>query len=431
MHLALFLTLSGLHLGGWRHAGASDAGLLDIGAYASVARKAERAAFDMVFVADKLAIDGNYGGSIAATVTSRAVGSPEPLTLLSALSVLTDRIGLAATVSTTYTEPYHIARMLGSINHYSRGRVAWNAVTSVSDSEARNFGRKRHLEHAERYARAAEFIEVVQSLWRSWQPDAIVRDRARGIYALADRIQPIHHEGQYLRVEGPLNLPSYNQANPVLIQAGVSERFSDVASRHAEVIFPVLSTLSRARCFVSDFRAKVAQAGRDPHHVRILPGCVPIVAETTAQAEELQEQLDTLIHPLAGLTFMSGSMNHDLALYPQDELMPDLDTEIRGSRGRFVPLVVDARTRRMTLEQTALFYARNLSFPTFVGSPTVVADQMISWTEEAGIDGFTIIPAYCPTSGDLFFDSVVPELQRRGVFRRDYEGQTLRDHLRL
>ena len=431
MHLALFLTLSGLHLGGWRHADASEADPMDIRAYAALAHKAERAALDMVFIADKLAIDGNYGGSIAATVTSRAVGSPEPLTLLSALSVLTDRIGLAATVSTTYTEPYHVARMLGSINHYSRGRVAWNAVTSVSDSEAQNFGRKRHLEHAERYDRAGEFIEVVNALWRSWQPDAVVRDRESGVYAQAEHVRPIHYEGQHLRVAGPLNLPPYDDLGPVLIQAGVSEYFSHVASRHAEVIFPVLPNISRAGQFVSEFREKVAQAGRDPHRVRILPGCVPIVAETTAQAEALQEELDALIHPLAGLTFMSGSMNHDLALYPQDELIPDLDTEIRGSRGRFVPLVADARARGMTLEQTALSYARNLSFPTFVGSPTAVADQMISWTEDAGIDGFTIIPPYCPASDDLFFSSVVPELQRRGVFRRDYEGNTLRDHLKL
>ncbi|MFT8719483.1 NtaA/DmoA family FMN-dependent monooxygenase [Acetobacter sp.] len=431
MHLALFLTLSGLHLGGWRHASSSNADPMDIRAYVALACKAERAALDMVFVADKLAIDANYGGSIEATVASRAVGSPEPLTLLSALSVLTDRIGLAGTISTTYTEPYHVARMLGAINHYSHGRVGWNAVTSVSDSEARNFSRKSHLEHAERYDRAAEFIEVVQSLWKSWHPHAIVRDRAKGIYALTDHINPIYHKGKHFQIEGPLNIPTYQEAAPVLIQAGVSERFSDIAARYAEVIFPVLTTPAQARNFVSHFRQKIASTGREPHMVRILPGCVPIVAETNSRAEELQVELDALIHPLAGLTFMSGSMNHDLSQYPKDELIPDLDSEIRGSRGRFLPLITDARTRGLTLEQMALSYARDLSFPTFVGSPTTIADQMMSWMEETNVDGFTIIPPYCPASDDLFFEAVVPELQRRGAFRRNYEGKTLRHHLRL
>lgn len=431
MHLALFLTLSGLHLGGWRHATSSHADPMDIRAYASLARKAERAALDMVFVADKLAIDSNYGGSIDATVTSRAVGSPEPVTLLSALSVLTDRIGLAGTISTTYTEPYHVARMLGAINHYSHGRVGWNAVTSVSDSEARNFSRQNHLEHAERYARAEEFIEVVQSLWRSWQPDAVVLNREQGVYALKDHINPIYHEGQHFQVKGPLTFPPYSAAPPVLIQAGVSERFSDVASRYAEVIFPVLTTPARARNFVSDFRQKIASADRDPSKVRILPGCVPIVAETDCRAKEFQAELDALIHPIAGLTFMSGSMNHDLSQYPQNELIPDLDSEIRGSRGRFVPLVAEARARGLTLEQTARSYARDLSFPSFVGSPTTVADQMISWVDETGVDGFTIIPPNCPASDNMFFDSLIPELQRRGAFRRNYDGSTLRHHLGL
>jgi FMN-dependent oxidoreductase (nitrilotriacetate monooxygenase family) len=404
---------------------------MDVRAYASLARKAERAALDMVFVADKLAIDSSYGGSTEATVTSRAIGSPEPLTLLSALSVLTERIGLAGTISTTYTEPYHVARMLGAINHYSHGRVGWNAVTSVSDGEARNFSRKNHLGHAERYDRAAEFIDVVQSLWRSWQPDAIVRDRERGLYALTDHIRPINHEGRHFQIEGPLNIPPYQESPPVLIQAGVSERFSDIAARYAEVIFPVLTTVARARDFVSGFRQKTASAGRDPSKVRILPGCIPVVAETDSLAGEFQAELDALIHPLAGLTFMSGSMNHDLSRYSANELIPDLDSEIRGSRGRFLPLIADARARGLTLEQTARSYARDLSFPSFVGSPATVADQMMSWIDETGVDGFTIIPPNCPASDDLFFDAVVPELQRRGAFRRNYNGKTLRHHLGL
>lgn len=431
MHLALFLTLSGLHLGAWRHTSSSHADPMDIRAYASLARKAEQAALDMIFVADKLAIDSTYGGSIEATVSSRAVGSPEPLTLLSALSVLTDRIGLAGTISTTYTEPYHVARMLGSINHYSRGRLGWNAVTSVSDGEARNFGHKSHLEHAARYDRAAEFINVVQALWRSWKPDAAVRDRELGVYALTDHINPIHHEGQHFQIEGPLNVPPYPNAAPILIQAGVSERFSDVASRYAEVIFPVLTTSARAHNFVANFREKVALAGRDPNKVRILPGCVPVVAETDSRAKKFQAELDALIQPLAGLTFMSGSMNHDLSQYPQDELIPDLSSKIRGSRGRFLPFIADARTKGLTLEQTALSYARDLSFPSFVGSPATVADQMISWVNETGIDGFTIIPPNYPASNNLFLESVVPELQRKGAFRRNYDGKTLRHHLGL
>ncbi|NHN88845.1 NtaA/DmoA family FMN-dependent monooxygenase [Acetobacter conturbans] len=429
MHLALFLTLSGLHLGGWRHPTSLDADPMDVRAYAAMACRAEEAALDMVFMADKLGIDGVYGGSIDATLVSRVVGTPEPLTLLSALSVLTDRIGLAGTISTTYTEPYHVARMIGSINHYSRGRIGWNAVTSVSDSEARNFGRDRHLEHAERYERAEEFIEVVQKLWKSWDAQAIVRDKVSGRYALPDSIEPIQHGGQHFRVEGPLNQPPFPDAKPVLIQAGVSERFSDIASRHAEVIFPVLPTVASARDFTAGFRNRVAAAGRDPNRVRILPGCVPIIAETDTQAEALRAELDALIHPLAGLTFMSGSMNHDLAAYAPDGLMPDLGDRIRGSRGRFLPLVKEARARGLTLDQTARFYARDLSFPIFVGAPATVAGLMAEWVETTGVDGFTVIPPYVSASEDLFLEGVVPELQKQGVFRKRYEGRTLRDHL--
>lgn len=431
MHLALYLTLSGLHLGAWRHPKARIDNPMDIGAWLSLARSAEDACLDMVFMADKLGIDGIYGGSIDATVRTRAIGGPDPLTLITGLSVLTSRIGVAATVSTTYSEPYHTARAIGSINHFSQGRAGWNAVTSVSDSEARNFGRDRHLAHDERYERAGEFIQAVAALWSSWEDDALCRDQVAGVYANPSKIRAVNYCGDFIRTSGPLTQPPFSSSAPVLIQAGVSDKFINVAARYADVIFPVLSGIQRARQFVVNYRNAVALGGRNSDAVRILPGCVPIVAETDAAAQALRGELDALITTTAGLTFMSASMNTDLARYQASELTPDLDEEIGGSRGRFLPLIADARARGLTLGEFAREYASSLSFPIFAGSPVTVADEMIRWVEESGVDGFVVLPAYQLAGQDLFLTAVIPELQRRGAFRTAYKGTTLRDHLRL
>jgi len=431
MHLALFLSFSGSHLAGWRHSLAEHSDPFDIGRYVKLAASAEAAKLDMLFIADKLSIDDIYGGSFDAAVRLRPAIHPEPLTLLSALAMTTSNIGLGATISTSYNEPYHAARMFASIDHFSGGRAAWNAVTSVNDGEARNFSRTEHLGHAERYDRAAEFIEVVRKLWDSWEEDAIAPDQAAARYADPSKIHYVDHQGEWFQVRGPLGSVRPPQGHPVLIQAGVSGAFQTLAARNAEIIFPVQSTLEKAQAFYTAFRSQVADAGRDPQSVKILPGIVPIIADTDEEAASLEAELDALIDPQTGLSFMSGSMNYDLSIHPIDAPVPDIRDQIRGSKGRFDVVLEDAIDRGMTLGELGKSYAKGLAFAKFTGSPRTVADRMEQWVTEQAADGFIVMPPFMPGGGERFLQDVVPELQRRGVFRTEYSGSTLRHHLGL
>ncbi|MEE4453521.1 LLM class flavin-dependent oxidoreductase [Novosphingobium resinovorum] len=431
MHLALFLSFSGSHLAGWRHPLAGQGDPFDIARYQRIAAQAEAAKLDMLFVADKLSIDDIYGGTFEAAVRLRPAIHVEPLTLLSALAVSTSRIGLGATISTSYSEPYHAARMFASIDHFSGGRAAWNAVTSVNDGEARNFSREEHLGHAERYERAAEFIDVVRLLWDTWEEDAIAPDKAAARYSDPARIHYADHRGKWFQVKGPLGAVRPPQGHPVLIQAGVSGAFQQLAAQGAEVIFPVQSTLEKARAFYADFKAQVVAAGRAPDSVKVLPGIVPIIADTDEEALQLEAELDALIDPEAGLSFMSGSMNYDLSVHPIDGPVPDIRDRIRGSKGRFDVVLKDAMDRGLTLGELGRSYAKGLAFAKFVGSPRTVADQMERWVAERGADGFVVMPPYMPGGAERFLEGVVPELQRRGLFRTEYEGTTLREHLGL
>jgi len=431
MHLALFLSFSGSHLAGWRHPLAEHGDPFDIARYTRLAATAEAAKLDMLFVADKLSIDDIYGGSFEAAVKLRPAIHPEPLTLLSALAMTTKQIGLGATISTTYSEPYHAARMFASIDHFSGGRAAWNAVTSVNDGEARNFSREEHLGHAERYDRAAEFIDVMRLLWDTWEEDAIAPDKAAASYANPNKIHYADHRGPWFQVKGPLGSVRPPQGHPVLIQAGVSGAFQALAARNAEVIFPVQSTLEKAQKFYAEFKAQLAANGRPPHAVKVLPGIVPIIAETDAAAQALEVELDALIHPEAGLSFMSGSMNYDLSVHPIDGPVPDIAGTIRGSKGRFEVVFRDAIAQGLTLGELARSYAKGLAFAKFVGSPKTVANLMETWVTGKGADGFIVMPPYMPGGAEQFMTQVVPELQRRGLFRTEYQGTTLRDHLGL
>ncbi|QLF95102.1 LLM class flavin-dependent oxidoreductase [Pseudomonas sp. ABC1] len=431
MHLALFVTHAGSHLAGWRHPLAENGNALDIRHYQRLAQRAEAAKLDMLFVADKLALDDIHGGDFEAAVTWRPSGSPEPLALLSALSVLTERIGLGATISTSYHQPYHVARQFATLDHFSGGRAAWNAVTSVNDGEARNFGLDQHLGHAERYARAGEFIELVRTLWDTWEDDALIVDKASGRYADASRIHYADHQGEHFRVRGPLNLPRPPQGHPVLIQAGVSGTFQALAAANAEVIFPVQSTLEKAQAFYRQFKQQVLDAGRQADAVKVLPGLYPIVADSDQQAQDLAGELDELIQPIAGLAFMSASMNYDLARHDPQAPVPDIRDFIRGSKGRFDVVIGNAIEAGWSLQQLGRWYASSLAFAKLVGSPRTVAEEMERWLVEDAADGFVVMPPYSPGGAERFLDQVVPELQRRGVFRREYSGSTLREHLGL
>lgn len=431
IHLALFLSPSGSHLAGWRLPQAEEVKPADFRHYQRLAALAEAAKLDMLFIADKLALDDIYGGNFSAAVTSRSTGTLEPLTLLSALAATTEKIGLGATISTTYHHPFHVARHFASIDHISGGRAAWNAVTSVNDGEAHNFGFAEHLGHAERYNKAAEFLDVVRLLWDTWEDNAIKADKASGVYADASKIHYADHQGDWFQVKGPLNIPRPPQGHPVLIQAGVSAAFQQLAARNAEIIFPVQSTLEKAKAFYQQFKEQVVESGRDADSVKVLPGLYPIVAETDEQARALEAELDELILPLAGLSFMAGSMNYDLSVHDPDELVPDIRDKVRGSKGRFDVVIANAIANKWTLKQLGRWYASSLAFAKFVGSPQTVADQIAQWVTEKAADGFVVMPPYLPGGAEKFLTLVVPELQRRGLFRKEYSGQTLRQHLGL
>lgn len=429
LHLALYLDDHGIHAGGWRHPRAAPPGEHGLALYRRLAESAERAKLDLLFIADKLAVDDIYGGDFAAVLEHRPNTHLDPIVLLSALSSVTERIGLAATASTTYSEPFHVARMFASIDHLSGGRTGWNAVTSVSDGEARNFGRAEHLGHQERYERAAEFLTAVRALWDTWDEGAVLADQAAGRFADASKVRYADHAGDWFQVRGPLPVPRVPQGRPVIVQAGASGVFQRLAAANADLVFAVAPTLERGVEFYRGFKRQVREAGRGEHEVRVLPGIMPVVGETDEQAREVERELRALVLPIAGLTFMAASMNLDLSRFPVDGPVPDVRDEIRGSKGRFQHVIADAIDRGITLGELGAEYAATLSFPLVAGSPATIADEFQRWFEAGACDGFVLMPPYVPGGVTDFFEQVVPELQRRGLFRTEYEGRTLRDHL--
>lgn len=432
MHLALYLAEHGIQHGSWRHPRAGHPRPLDWTFYRDLARKAEAACLDMVFLADKLAVDDVYGGDFRSAVASRALPQhAEPLSVIASLVGATSHIGLAATVSATYAHPYTAARTLATIDHLSGGRVAWNVVTSVSDGEARNYGQDHHLGHSERYAKAAEFTELLKKLWDSWEPDWRVLDRESGQYGDASKVHYVNHDGPWFKVKGPLNVPRPPQGHPVQVQAGVSENFEQTALAQAEVIFTVQSDRDRAQAFRTRFRQALATGGRSADSVKVLPGIVPVIGTTLREAQELERELKALVLPQAALSFMSASMNHDLAQYPLHGPVPDIADQLTGSRGRFEAVLQRARDAGWTLAQLGTWYAGGLGFFTPVGTADEIATSMQHWVQSGAADGFVVLPVLMPSGADEFLEQVVPTLQARGAFRTKYPGTTLRDTLGL
>jgi FMN-dependent oxidoreductase (nitrilotriacetate monooxygenase family) len=432
MHLALYVAPNGFHFGGWRHPSAKIADPLALETYVDIAQTAERGLFDVLFLADKLAIDDIFGGSFEATVDYRTEGvRPEPWSILSTLVPMTRHLGLAATVSTSYTEPFHTARAIAMLDHLSQGRIGWNAVTSTHDGEARNVGRDRHFDHAARYGRAEEYIDVFCRLIDTWDDDALLLNPATGQYADASKVRYLDYQGPSFSVRGPSTVPRPPQGQPVLFQAGASGAFRNLAARTAEAIFAVLPTLHAGQEFYRSFKQEVGQAGRSAHDVKILAGLIPVIGETRDEAEALGRELDELVLPTAGLSFMSGSMNYDLSQHSLDELFPDILDRITGSRGRFEYVIRKVREQGMTLRQVGKWYAGSGAFIKAVGTAADVAQEMARWVDERGCDGFVVMPPYMPGGLDDFVDQVVPLLQERRIFRHAYGGPTLRDHLGL
>lgn len=428
--LGAFLPSTGHHVASWRHPEAQADGGLNFKHYQQLAQTAERGKFDMIFLADGVAVRDRGQGKDVLSRTGK-VTHFEPLTLLSALSVVTENIGLVATASTTYNEPFHLARKFASLDYLSGGRAGWNLVTSATEAEAKNFNREKHLEHAIRYERAREFVEVVTKLWDSWEDDAFIRDKESGVYFYPEKLHIPDHKGKHFSVRGPLNVARPIQGYPVIIQAGSSEAGQELAAQTAEVIFTAQQTLAEAQAFYSGIQEKLAKYGRSSDHLKIMPGVFPVIGRTEQEAKDKYEQLQELIHPQVGLSLLSQMIGgFDLSGYPIDGPIPELP-ETNGGKSRQKLLTDLAHRENLSIRQLYLAIAGARGHRTILGTPEQIADQLEDWFVNGGADGFNIMPPYLPGGLDDFVDLVVPELQRRGLFRTEYEGSTLRENLGL
>jgi FMN-dependent oxidoreductase (nitrilotriacetate monooxygenase family) len=421
-----------VYAGSWRHP-ATEHGFLSAGYYQKLGRTLEDGCFDLMFFDDRLAMPGIYAGSVAEAV--RLGARPVKLDLSVVLGLVagaTRSIGLGATYSTTYYSPFHVARTFATLDHLSGGRAAWNVVTSVNDGEAQNFGFDQVLDHDARYDRADEFLEATTGLWDTWDDDALVLDRAGGTFADPGKVHELGHDGDWFQVRGPLTVPRSPQGRPVLLQAGSSGRGRDFAARWAELIFTGDPNIDVARSHYKDQKERIAELGRDPEAVKMLPMAYTVVGESRAHAEEREQVfLNQLVDPKASLTLLSELMNHDFSgLKLDDPITDELIASVSGIRG----LVQNLRQHigdTVTLGDLAGHRATLLQGPRFVGTGPEVADQMEQWFEGDACDGFVIAATHVPGAYEDVVRLVVPELQRRGVFRQRYTGSTLREHLGL
>ncbi len=423
LHLNAFIMANGHHEAAWRHPDSDPANALTLKHYADIARIAEAGKLDSLFLADGVALWGN--------VRYNSHSRFEPLTLLSALAAVTDRIGLIATASTTYNEPYHLARKFASLDHLSGGRAGWNIVTSAGADEARNFNRAARPDHQARYERATEFLQVVTKLWDSWQDDALVIDKATGIYSDTDKIHTLDHVGEHFQVRGPLNTPRPIQGYPLLVQAGSSETGKEYAARFAEAVFTAQQTFEEGKEFYDDVKSRLARYGRHPEHIKILPGISPIIGGTESEARQREADLNGLINPEYGLRQLSNMLDHDLFGYDLDGPLPDVGSHTEGNQSRFDLVTGLARREGLTIRQLIERLAGGRGHRVFAGTAVQVADQIEYWFTEGAADGFNIMPPTLPTGLADFVELVVPELQRRGLFRTEYHASTLREHYGL
>ncbi len=431
LRLGAFFHPTGNHVAAWLHPQSQiDAGT-NFAHYVEIAQTAERAKFDLIFLADAAATrDGPL------EVLSRwpqYMAYFDPFTLLAGIAAVTRHIGLVATATTSYNEPYNIARRLASLDHMSAGRAGWNVVTSSNQSEALNFGRDEHFAHDERYERAREFVEVVRGLWDSYEDDAFVRDRASARYFIPEKLHHLNHQGKHFKVRGPLNAARPPQGYPVLAQAGSSETGREFAAAVGEIIFTSLLTLDMAKAFYADIKSRAARYGRDPAHIKIMPGLNPIVGRTDEEAEEKHQLLQSKIHPDVGRVLLSTEVGIDLRPFPVDGPLPYhlISEETNAGQGTLRLILEMAKRDNLTIRELYLRYAGARGQRTLKGSPQRIADDMEQWFVEEGVDGFLVQPAILPGGLDDFVTMVIPELQRRGLFRREYEGRTLRDRLGL
>ena len=423
--MGLSMRYLGYHAAAWRHPQVDPGGASDFSHFLNVARLAEAAKFDMVFLADGIGIRAKDEppGSLCRSAQTAEL---EPLTLLSALAPMTTHIGLVATASTTYNEPYHIARKYASLDRISGGRAGWNIVTSWSDAEAQNFNRDQHLDYGTRYERAAEFVEVVKGLWDSWDADALVRDKESGIFFDTAKLHVLNHQGKHFKVKGPLSVARSPQARPVLVQAGASEAGMEIGAESAEVIYAVPHEIDTGRSYYRDLKERAARKGRDPEGMKILPGITPFIGETEAEAREKYDLLNALVAPELGLSYLYGQMG-DLSAHSLDGPVPEPnDPKVRSIAQNLLKL---ARRDNLTIRQLYTTIAAGFGSRILIGTAKQIADEMEAWVEAEAADGFNICPAALPVGLEDFAAQVVPELQRRGMFRTEYASRTLRGNL--
>jgi FMN-dependent oxidoreductase (nitrilotriacetate monooxygenase family) len=429
IHLGLFIYPGGHHIAGWRHPSTPSHAVTGIDFYVKAAQAAERGKFDLFFVGDALAAREQDGRIIG----GGGLNNIDSVSLVSAISSVTQRLGLVATLSTTYNEPFAIAERFASLDHLSGGRAGWNIVTTANDDAAYNFGLKTHMEKTLRYERARAFVNVVTSLWDSWGEEALVLDRQSGCFANATMIQPIEYADAFFNVRGPLDMPRPVQGWPVLVQAGGSPPGRAFAAMIGEVIFTAEGNLDDARRYRETLHGMVGQYGREPSDMKIMPGLSPVLGATEAEAHAKAEELDELVPSEVGIWMLSELMHFRLADLPDGRALPfaDIRAEGRVLTPRAVSLIDRAEREGLTIRDCARITARSRSHGSFIGTPEQLVDHMEHWVDTGGCDGFNIMPPYFPHELDLFVDQVVPELQRRGRLRREYEGSTLRDNLGL
>ncbi|ANG98532.1 monooxygenase [Brucella pseudogrignonensis] len=415
-----------LHTGAWRYPGAYADANFNFKHLKAFAQKLEAAKFDAFFMADHLAV---LNMPVEALKRSHTVTSFEPFTLLSALAAVTDKIGLAATASTTFDEPYHIARRFASLDHISRGRAAWNIVTTSNPDSALNFGKDEHVEHGERYKRAREFYDVVTGLWDSFADDAFIRDQESGIFFDPSKMHVLDHHGDDFNVRGPLNIARPVQGWPVIVQAGQSEPGRQLAAETAEVVFCAPRDIVESKKLYADLKSRLAAAGRAPSSLKILPAAFIVLGDNLEEAKQKRAKLDSLVHYDSGIASLSIALGHDVSGFDPDDYLPQIPETNASKSGRAQVLKL-AEEEKLTVRQLAQRYG-GYSGLAFVGTVESVADEMQKWLEEDASDGFTVVFPFLPQGLDDVAERLVPELQRRGIFRTDYEGSTLREHLGL
>jgi FMN-dependent oxidoreductase (nitrilotriacetate monooxygenase family) len=427
LRLGAFMRPVSIHTAWWRHPGSEPDANFNFNHLARFAQTLERGRFDAFFMADHLAV---LNMPMAALQRSATVTSFDPMILLPALAAVTRHLGLIATGSTTFDAPYHVARRFASLDHLSGGRAGWNIVTTSNPDAARNFGLDEHMEHDERYRRAREFYDVVTGLWDSFADDAFIRDVARGIYFDPERMHVLDHRGDYFKVRGPLNVARPIQGWPVIVQAGASETGRQFAAEVAEVIFGSSNSLADGQRFYADVKGRMAKAGRDPDHLKILPGCFVMVGDSEAEAREKKAVLDGLVHPDSGMGSLSAQLGADASKFDLDAPLPADLPPTNASKSAREKLVAMSR-RGMTVRQLAQAIGGSFGTLEMIGTPDMIADEMEAWLKGEASDGFNILFPTLPQGLDEFVDKVVPALQRRGIYRRDYEGRTLRENLGL